>query len=225
MVAVLCGGASQEILEGRQTVTIEQQNKANTETQISAPPQQPTAPTRVTIDGSITVANQRDPQQQQRDAEQSSKDKFDRWIDGLTLLLLAIAAAAAYGAYRANRRSADAVEDQVKLLTGQIREMQAGRRAWVSIEDVKLIHPTTFTTEGVVFAVMVRLKNLGQTPATRVVVTIESQSKGGGDGFMDAHKSDSRTRSSSSCRGIEDKFSSRTRRSAIGSHGQREPTR
>jgi hypothetical protein len=63
---------------------------------------------------------------------------------------------------------------QAKALQDSIKEMQASRRAWLSIEDVKLKHPTRFTEEGIVFAVDVTVKNLGQTPATSVDVKFES---------------------------------------------------
>jgi hypothetical protein len=50
----------------------------------------------------------------------------------------------------------------------------ASRRAWVTIEDVKLIHPTKFAEDGIVFRVQLTTRNLGQTPATNVEVVLES---------------------------------------------------
>jgi hypothetical protein len=50
----------------------------------------------------------------------------------------------------------------------------ASRRAWVTIEDVKLIHPTKFAEDGILFRVQLTTRNLGQTPATNVEVALES---------------------------------------------------
>lgn len=50
----------------------------------------------------------------------------------------------------------------------------AGRRAWVSIESVKLKPDTKITEEGIFFGVEVLVKNLGQTPAMGVWVETES---------------------------------------------------
>ncbi len=41
------------------------------------------------------------------------------------------------------------------------------RRAWLSIEDVKLIYPTMFTEDLMRFVVSATIKNHGMTPATR----------------------------------------------------------
>src|SRR2546428_6226746 len=63
--------------------------------------------------------------------------------------------------------------------------MNASRRAWLSIEDVKLKHPTRFAEEGIGFAVNVTVKNLGQTPATSVDIQLESHFNQG-ETFRDA---------------------------------------
>jgi hypothetical protein len=46
----------------------------------------------------------------------------------------------------------------------------AMRRAWLSIEDVKLLHPTKFTDDGFTFRVSATIKHHGETPATSVWV-------------------------------------------------------
>ena len=120
IVALL--GCSQQLLQARQAVTIQQQNEARGKSDVSAHPQQPATPTRVTVDGPVTVVNQPDPKQDQRDAEQRAQTKFDNRIDVLTLVLLGAAAAGAVGAYLANRRSANAAEAQVRLLSSQIAD-------------------------------------------------------------------------------------------------------
>ena len=50
----------------------------------------------------------------------------------------------------------------------------ASRRAWVSIDDVKLRYPTKFSEEEIVFGVNVTVKNHGQTPANSVWIEFES---------------------------------------------------
>jgi len=52
--------------------------------------------------------------------------------------------------------------------------MIASRRAWLSIDDAKLKHPTAFAADGITFAVNITVKNHGQTPATSVFVKFES---------------------------------------------------
>lgn len=53
-------------------------------------------------------------------------------------------------------------------------EFIASRRAWLSIEDAKLEHPTAFGEGAIGFNVGVTIKNLGQTPAKGVWVSFDS---------------------------------------------------
>lgn len=48
------------------------------------------------------------------------------------------------------------------------------RRAWLSLEDVKLLHPTKFTEDGFTFRVSATAKHHGETPATSVWIAFES---------------------------------------------------
>lgn len=50
----------------------------------------------------------------------------------------------------------------------------ASRRAWVTIDGVKLIHPTQFAEDHIIFRVQVTTKNLGETPATSIWLACES---------------------------------------------------
>jgi hypothetical protein len=50
----------------------------------------------------------------------------------------------------------------------------AERRAWLSIEDVKLLQPTRFGADVVVLRVSVTTKNFGQTPALSADIRLES---------------------------------------------------
>ena len=68
-----------------------------------------------------------------------------------------------------------------------LENMTASRRAWVSIESVKLKHPTGFTDASAVFGIDVTIKNLGNTPATSVEVMMESYFDSGGK-FLDAER-------------------------------------
>jgi hypothetical protein len=114
--------ASQPASKGRQTGSIQQQNKTSRDTPGRTEPQKPVEPTKVTLDGPVTVINQPDPKQEQRDAEQRAQTKFTNSVNLWTLVFAGIAAAGAIGAYRANRRSADAEEEQVRLLKSEIED-------------------------------------------------------------------------------------------------------
>jgi hypothetical protein len=54
------------------------------------------------------------------------------------------------------------------------QNMIASRRAWLSISDVKLKHPTTVTEDAITFSVSVTVKNHGQTPALNTAVWFDS---------------------------------------------------
>jgi hypothetical protein len=73
--------------------------------------------------------------------------------------------------WAAGERQISAVED-ANLISRE--SIVAARRAWLSVEDVKFIHPTRFTGEGFLLRVEATVKNLGQTPATSVRVDFES---------------------------------------------------
>jgi len=48
------------------------------------------------------------------------------------------------------------------------RALIASRRAWLSIGELKIIHPTKITEEGATIRVQFTVKNLGETPASHV---------------------------------------------------------
>jgi hypothetical protein len=48
------------------------------------------------------------------------------------------------------------------------------RRAWLSIEDAKLVHRTAFSEEAFIFRVEITIKNVGQTPALSIWTDFES---------------------------------------------------
>jgi hypothetical protein len=121
MVAAI-GCASRQILEARQAPTKEQQNRTRGDTNTRPEPSPPASPTRVVLDGPITVVNQPDPRQQERDARQSAQTNFDNRVQLATLIFIALAAGGAVGAYLANRRSANAAEAQIALLKQQIAD-------------------------------------------------------------------------------------------------------
>lgn len=64
----------------------------------------------------------------------------------------------------AAKKSADVAE----------RALVAGRRAWLSIYDLRVVHPTRITEEGANIALGFTVKNLGETPATSVWVDAAS---------------------------------------------------
>jgi hypothetical protein len=119
---VSMASASQQIPQAQETAPIKQQDKTDNKTQPRSEPQQPAPPTRVTINEPVTVINQPDPKQEQRDAEQRTQTKLSNYFQFGTLVFAAIAAAGAVGAYFANKRSADAAEAQAILLKGQIAD-------------------------------------------------------------------------------------------------------
>ncbi len=79
---------------------------------------------------------------------------------------------------RSTDRLWNAAKDQIAIAEAANnlnREISVtSRRAWVSIEDVKLMHPTKFMEDSIVFRVQAVTKNLGQTPATSVWLNFES---------------------------------------------------
>lgn len=93
----------------------------------------------------------------------------------LVLGSLWFTAGAAFAAIEANRLNREvAVND---------------RRAWLSIEDVKLEHPTRFTEDGIVFVLSATAKNVGRTPAKNVDISFESYfPEGNTERFPDAER-------------------------------------
>jgi hypothetical protein len=120
VTAIAC--ASPETLEAGQAPTREQQNRSRGETNARTEPPQPTSPARVVPDGPIAVVNQPDPEQQERDARQTTQASLDNVIQFATLVFAGLAAYGALGAYRENRRSANAAEAQIALLKQQIAD-------------------------------------------------------------------------------------------------------
>jgi hypothetical protein len=104
----------------QEPATKQQKNEPEAAAATSAPKQQPTTPTKVAVDGSVNVINQPDAKAEQRYADERADAKFNQWIDIATLFFVGVAAYAAIAAWRANKRSADAEEAQVGLLTNQL---------------------------------------------------------------------------------------------------------
>jgi hypothetical protein len=77
----------------------------------------------------------------------------------------------AYRQFRAMMASIAIAKDANEL---NRENMIASRRAWLSISDVKLRHPTKITEDHITFSITVMVENLGQTPAINVVVRFES---------------------------------------------------
>jgi hypothetical protein len=106
--------------KAQQASPIQKQDKAGSDAAKSDGAKQPATPARVTIDGPVTVVNQPDPKEKQREAQQRAQTDFDNSVQKWTLFFVGVAAAAAIGAWFANHRSAKAAEDQIVLLKGQI---------------------------------------------------------------------------------------------------------
>jgi hypothetical protein len=73
------------------------------------------------------------------------------------------------------RRAADAAAKMVRESEKATAAVVADQRAWLSIEDVKLKHPTKFTEEGIIFGTLVTAKNYGRTPAKSVEIRLEGR--------------------------------------------------
>src|SRR5262249_3067045 len=69
--------------------------------------------------------------------------------------------------WAAGERQISAVEEANRISR---ESMIAGRRAWLSVDDVKLIHPTRFTEDGFILRVEAVIRNFGETPAKSVSV-------------------------------------------------------
>jgi hypothetical protein len=109
---------------------------------------------------------------------------------------------------KATDRLWDAGERQLKFLAdssaAQSRDMQGSiaaaqeanrishetavqsRRAWLSVEDVKFIHPTEFREDGFVLRVSAKVKNFGSTPATGVWLDFTPFISEAGERYIDA---------------------------------------
>lgn len=94
--------------------------------------------------------------------------EIGRFLNDTAVAVTAIATAViGYFTYTL-KRSTD------KLWEAHERQLIADNRAWLSIEDVKLIHPTKFTEEGFIFRLSATVKHHGETPATSVWLAYES---------------------------------------------------
>jgi len=62
----------------------------------------------------------------------------------------------------------------------------ATRRAWLSVEDVKLVPPTQFMEDGFTFKASATIKNLGQTPALAVWVDFQTLYLENGETYVTA---------------------------------------
>jgi hypothetical protein len=116
-LAVAIALGSPQVLQAGQAAVKQQQNKTAGNAGVSREPQPPPPPTKVAIDGPITVINQPDPNEKQREAEQQAQTVFENRVQVATLLFAAIAAVGAIAAYYANRREANAAEGQLRIAT------------------------------------------------------------------------------------------------------------
>jgi len=108
-----------------------------------------------------------------------------RITDALLTLFTFFLAVFTYQLRRATDKLWDAAKEQSRNMKSTVQtardantisreNMIFERRAWLSISDVKLKHPTTITEKAMTFAVSVTVKNYGQTPALNVEVRFES---------------------------------------------------
>lgn len=103
--------------DGQQAGTKQQQNERATNTQSAAP-----EPQHVVIVGPVSLANEPDPKEEQRDAERRAQTHFENRVAIGTLFFAGVAAAGAIGAWMSNKRSADAAEGQRDLLKEQLKQ-------------------------------------------------------------------------------------------------------
>lgn len=76
---------------------------------------------------------------------------------------------------RSASAAAIATAGEAKRSNELLRENSvAERRAWLSIESVRALHPTEFAENGFVFSIEVAVKNLGATPAKNAVVSVKT---------------------------------------------------
>ncbi len=102
-------------------------------------------------------------------------DDNDKVVVAMFTVVLAISTIglwlATINLWRAGERQISAVEVANRISR---ENMIGARRAWLSVENVKLIHPTRFAEDGFLLRVEATVKNLGQTPATSVRLDFES---------------------------------------------------
>jgi hypothetical protein len=91
----------------------QQQNKTNKNQPKGSNPQQQSAPTEIIIKGPVTVFNQPNPDQKDKDAEQKAQTTLNNRLQIATLVFAGLAGIAAVGAYFAARRQANAAEQSL----------------------------------------------------------------------------------------------------------------
>jgi len=163
---------SQQVPQAKQAPAVKQQDKTTKDAAKGTQPQQPSAPTKITIDDAITVKNQPDPKQEQRDAEQRAQTRFENSVQVWTLVFVAVAALGAIGAYLANRREARAAEKQVGIMGDQLKhdrdKFNTTMRPYLDVEGVRI---SDSSLSPIVF--FVQIANHGPVQANDVRVSIE----------------------------------------------------
>jgi hypothetical protein len=103
-------------------------------------------------------------------APNSADDKiadYTWWLAAFTCALVVVSAVQINFLIRTDetaRISANAAQKSADLAE---RALVTSRRAWLSIDDFKIISPTELTEQGARIRVKFTVKNLGDTPATR----------------------------------------------------------
>jgi hypothetical protein len=80
----------------------------------------------------------------------------------------------AYYAWDEATRGTAALKEQAKTLQGQLDEMKAEARPWVTaLNKIETMQPLTFDDSGANFYIGLRMKNGGKSFATRIVPLVE----------------------------------------------------
>jgi hypothetical protein len=127
--------------------------------------------------------------------EREEKSDADRWLVRWTAALFAatvglILATGVLG-YFGHQQSKDmkdslATAAEANHINREI--LISSTRAWLSVEDIKLIYPTGFSETGYQLRLSATIKNLGQSPATGVWVNFESFIAEAGEPFTVARE-------------------------------------
>jgi hypothetical protein len=129
------------------------------------------------------------------EAAQEAEDRKDKaatdwWLMVFTgavalfTLLLVGATVLLYKAGEKQRASSERIAADANAVSRET--LNASRRAWLSVDDVKFVHPTRFTEDGFIFRASATIKNLGQTPAMAVWVGFETFYSENGERYVDA---------------------------------------
>jgi len=134
-------------------------------------------------------AQERKEEAEDREEKKASDWWLVRWTFALfaaTIGLILATGVLGYFGWRQSRDMQDSIEAAQEANRINSEAAVHSRRAWLSVEDVKFIHPTEFREDGFVLRVSAAVKNFGSTPATGVWLDFTPFIAEAGEHYVDA---------------------------------------